>query len=132
MKVNPSGDWQRCAGEFGLPLNRGAGVSRGPIHGSAAPAVVSREYEARDQGWAAPVMTAEAVQLLALIKGSRNHMGASRCFTFFFCCLSEYSVFTQARAEQAAHFSRTGTAAGGFGPGRAHLHHLRPRPLYGH
>ena len=84
MKVNPSGDWQRGVGEFGLPLNRGAGVSRGSFHSVAAPAVVSREYEARDQGWAAPVMNAEAVQLLELIKSSRNHMGASRYFTFFF------------------------------------------------
>ena len=78
MKVNPSGDWQRGGGEFGLPLNRGAGVSRGPVHCGAAPAGVSRQFEARDQGWAAPVMSAEAVQLLALIKASRNHMGASR------------------------------------------------------
>ena len=132
VKVNPSGDWQRGAGEFGLPLNRGAGVSRGPFHGVAAPAVVSREYEARDQGWAAPVMNAEAVQLLELIKSSRNHMGASRYFTFFSCCLSESSISTQAGAEQAAHFSRPGTAAGGSGAGRAHLHHLRPGPLYGH
>ena len=84
MKVNPSGDWQRGVGEFGLPLNRGAGVSRGSFHSVAAPAVVSRECEARDQGWAASVMTAEAVQLLELIKSSRNHMGASRYFTFFF------------------------------------------------
>lgn len=78
QQVNPSGDWQRGAREFGLPLKKVAGVSRGSFHGSAAPAVVSREYEARDQGWAAPVMTAEAEQLLSLIKSSRNHMGASR------------------------------------------------------
>ena len=131
MKVNPSGDWQRGAGEFGLPLNRGAGVSRGPFHGVAAPAVVSRECEARDQAWAAPVMNAEAVQLLELIKSSRNHMGASRYFTFFFAVYLKV-LSTQAGAEQAAHFSRPGTAAGGSGAGRAHLHHLRPGPLYGH
>ena len=131
MKVNPSGDWQRGVGEFGLPLNRGAGVSRGPFHGVAAPAVVSRECEARDQAWAAPVMNAEAVQLLELIKSSRNHMGASRYFTFFFAVYLKV-LSTQAGAEQAAHFSRPGTAAGGSGAGRAHLHHLRPGPLYGH
>jgi len=77
-QVNPSGDWQRGAGTSGVSLNGGAGVSRGLIHSSAAPAVVSREYGVRDQGWATPVMSAEALQLLSLIKGSQNHMGASR------------------------------------------------------
>jgi len=78
QQVSPSGDWQRGAGTSVVPLNRGAGVSRGLNHGSAAPAVVSREYSVRDQGWAAPMMSAEALQLLSLIKGSQNHMGASR------------------------------------------------------
>ena len=62
-------------------MNRGAGVSREPLHSGAA--LVSREFGAQDQSWAAPVMPAEAVQLLALIKNTRNHMGASRYFVFF-------------------------------------------------
>ena len=103
MKVNPSGDWQRGAGEFGLPLNRGAGVSRGPFHGVA---VVSRECEARDQAWAAPVMTAEAVQLLELIKSSRNHMGASRYFAFFF------AVYLKVLSLPRQELSRQRTSAG--------------------
>ena len=107
MKVNPSGDWQRGVGEFGLPLNRGAGVSRGPFHGVAAPAVVSRECEARDQGWAAPVMNAEAVQLLELIKSSRNHMGASRYFTFFF-----FAVYLKVLSLSRQELSRQRTSAG--------------------
>jgi len=79
QQVNPSGDWQRGAGTSGVSLNRGAlaGVSRGLNHGGATP-VVSREYGVPDQGWATPVMSAEAVQLLSMIKSSRNHMGASR------------------------------------------------------
>ena len=103
MKVNPSGDWQRGAGEFGLPLNRGAGVSRGPFHGVA---VVSRECEARDQAWAAPVMNAEAIQLLELIKSSRNHMGASRYFAFFF------AVYLKVLSLPRQELSRQRTSAG--------------------
>lgn len=135
VKVNPSGDWQRGAGTSGVSLNRGAlaGVSRGLNHGGATP-VVSREYGVPDQGWATPVMSAEAVQLLSMIKSSRNHMGASRYVTFFCCCFSKKkcSVLIQARAEQAAHYSRPGTVAGGFSARRAHLYHLRPGSLYGH
>ena len=99
VEVNPSGDWQRGAREFGLPLKKVAGVSRGSFHGSAAPAVVSREYEARDQGWAAPVMTAEAEQLLSLIKSSRNHMGASRYF-FFAVYMKDLSLPRQELSRQ--------------------------------
>ena len=80
VKVNPSGDWQRGARTSGVSLNRGAGVSREPHHSGAALAVVSRGFGTQDQSWAAPVMPAEAVQLLALIKSSQNHMGASRYF----------------------------------------------------
>ena len=112
-------------------MNRGAGVSREPLHSGAALAVVSRGFGTQDQSWAAPVMPAEAVHLLALIKSSRNHMGASRYFVFFFCW-SESFVCFQAGAHQAADFSRPGPVAGGFGAGRAHLHHLRPGSLYGH
>ena len=95
MKVNPSGDWQRGARTSGVSLNRVAGVSREPLHSGAALAVVSREFGTQDQSWAAPVMPAEAVQLLALIKNTRNHMGASRYFVFFSVDLKVLSVFRQ-------------------------------------
>jgi len=80
QQVNPSGDWHSGVVKPRGSLNRGGGMSRESQSRGAGSSGVSRELGVRDQAWGAPapVMSAEAVQLLSLIKNSQNPMGASR------------------------------------------------------